>query len=839
MNTQTQSEILTNDQVYALLESLVDLPILELENALTDLEKKTGKKKNVLYKALVEIKRSRTSNSESSTEYFNYHQLMPSNLWFQLDEVGNPKPIIQNIQRLIKHYRLQVLYNCINRTIYINIPGERIDKGNEFNDGFTLVHSLLTNNKMSINNHTLKSYLHYIALGNKYNPIKEYIASKPWDGVSRLPDYYSTVESDSNNKELYMKKWLLSAVAAITSVKEFRTRGTLVFQGEESLGKGEWFKSLLPEELRNYLLTGAYIDTKDKDTQIRALSHWMVELAELGTTLSKSDNCRLKAFLTNSKDSIRAPYAASDTIFRRQTVFFASVNESTFLKDDAGNTRWYIVPVKKINYQHNIDMQQLYAEAFTLLQSGESWWLSSEEEQALISSNKAFTEICPFEDLLRTRYDFSKPPVRGITATELLIELNYLQPTKSLRNAVSRVLRNLGAKLDRQGKYLLPIPEAVYRYAMPEEPHCNAQSEVQSPPPPSILPTITDNSFTLIDRNNSNRDQIELIRSRINLVDYVGKHVTLKHDMGLCPFHTEKTPSFSVKEQYFKCFGCDAKGDIYDFISMHKNLSLADSFPQILAIAAAYIGIELENKQYSVTYKEDPGAIAERNKRWEKEKAETLAKYELEKEQSRLLAKSTYESGIYLDAPYLSNRCGCKVVTPPGFRFLRSYYHTEEKKNYPVMIAGLMRENNFVGVHITFLSKDGTKKADILPNKKLLGISKGAYIRLYYPIGSDTLVITEGIETGMSAYNILSKKYENLSCFAAGSAYNMKELNIPPNFTRIIIAADNGEVGMKQAEEAKAVFEKQKFIVSITYPPEKFSDFNDYEYFKNKQDNEK
>ena len=338
---------------------------------------------------------------------------------------------------------------------------------------------------------------------------------------------------------------------------------------------------------------------------------------------------------------------------------------------------------------------------------------------------------------------------------------------------------------------------------------------------------------------NNNRDQIELIRSRINLVDYVGKHVTLKHDMGLCPFHTEKTPSFSVKEQYFKCFGCDAKGDIYDFISMHKNLSLADSFPQILAIAAAYIGIELENKQYSVTYKEDPGAIAERNKRWEKEKAETLAKYELEKEQSRLLAKSTYESGIYLDAPYLSNRCGCKVVTPPGFRFLRSYYHTEEKKNYPVMIAGLTRENNFVGVHITFLSKDGTKKADILPNKKLLGISKGAYIRLYYPIGSDTLVITEGIETGMSAWNILSKKYENLSCFAAGSAYNMKELNIPPNFTRIIIAADNGEVGMKQAEEAKAVFEKQKFIVSITYPPEKFSDFNDYEYFKNKQDNEK
>jgi hypothetical protein len=834
MNIQTESEILTNDQVYAFLESLVDLPILELEDALTDLEKKTGKKKNVLYKALAEIRGSRTSNSESSTEYFNYHQLMSSDLWFQLDDEGNPKPIIQNIQRLIKHYRLQVVYNCINRTIHINVPGERIDKGNEFNDGFTLIHSLLTNNKMSITNHTLKSYLHYIALGNKYNPIKEYIASKPWDGVSRLPDYYDTVESDSNNKELYMRKWLLSAVAAITSVKEFRTRGTLVFQGEESLGKGEWFKSLLPEELRNYLLTGAYIDTKDKDTQIRALSHWMVELAELGTTLSKSDNCRLKAFLTNSKDSIRAPYAASDTIFRRQTVFFASVNESTFLKDDAGNTRWYIVPVRKINYQHNIDMQQLYAEAFTLLQSGESWWLSSEEEQALISGNKAFTEICPFEDLLKTRYDFSKPLVRGITATELLIELNYLQPTKSLRNAVSRVLRNLGAKLDRQGKYLLPMPEAVYRYAPPEESHCNTQAEVLPPPPPSTPRTITENSFTLVDRNSGNRDQIDLIRTRINLQDYVDNHVTLKHNMGLCPFHNEKTPSFSVRPEFFKCFGCNAKGDIYDYIAMHKNLSLADNFPQILAIAAEYAGVELENRQYSVTYTEDPQAILERNKRWEREKAETLAKYELEKEQSRQLAKSIYESGIYIDAPYLSKRCGTKVITPPGFRFLKEYYHTEEKKNYPVMIAGLVRDGNFTGVHLTFLDKNGEKKADIKPNKKFIGISKGSHIPLYHTYDGDTLIIAEGIETGMSAWNIITGKDDLVACFAAGAGYNMAELSIPAKFTKIIIAGDNGEAGKNYAEAARQIYEKQGFKVSNVYPPEKFGDFNDWELFNNK-----
>lgn len=47
--------------------------------------------------------------------------------------------------------------------------------------------------------------------------------------------------------------------------------------------------------------------------------------------------------------------------------------------------------------------------------------------------------------------------------------------------------------------------------------------------------------------------------------------IQLKRGKALCPFHDEKTPSFSVKGEMFKCFGCDAGGDVIDFVMMMER----------------------------------------------------------------------------------------------------------------------------------------------------------------------------------------------------------------------------------------------------------------------------
>jgi DNA primase len=89
-------------------------------------------------------------------------------------------------------------------------------------------------------------------------------------------------------------------------------------------------------------------------------------------------------------------------------------------------------------------------------------------------------------------------------------------------------------------------------------------------------------------------DIAEEIKSRANIVDVVGRSVTLRRVgsrwVGLCPFHNEKTGSFYVNEssQRFHCFGCGADGDVINFYERHYNLNFLESAEKL----ATEYGIE-------------------------------------------------------------------------------------------------------------------------------------------------------------------------------------------------------------------------------------------------------
>lgn len=79
------------------------------------------------------------------------------------------------------------------------------------------------------------------------------------------------------------------------------------------------------------------------------------------------------------------------------------------------------------------------------------------------------------------------------------------------------------------------------------------------------------------------KDDIDALRERADIVAIVGEHTTLRRTgksySGLCPFHTERTPSFSVTPDgnFFNCFGCGASGDIYDFLMRTEGLAFPDA----------------------------------------------------------------------------------------------------------------------------------------------------------------------------------------------------------------------------------------------------------------------
>jgi DNA primase len=90
-------------------------------------------------------------------------------------------------------------------------------------------------------------------------------------------------------------------------------------------------------------------------------------------------------------------------------------------------------------------------------------------------------------------------------------------------------------------------------------------------------------------------ETIEAIRSRVDLVELVGRSVSLRAAgrsfKGLCPFHDEKTPSFHVNPQLgiFHCFGCNAGGNAFAFLMRHDNLT----FPEAVRVLARECGIEV------------------------------------------------------------------------------------------------------------------------------------------------------------------------------------------------------------------------------------------------------
>ena len=96
---------------------------------------------------------------------------------------------------------------------------------------------------------------------------------------------------------------------------------------------------------------------------------------------------------------------------------------------------------------------------------------------------------------------------------------------------------------------------------------------------------------------------IRQVQDSANIVEIVGEHVSLKRAgknfLGLCPFHEEKTPSFSVSPSkgIFKCFGCGAGGSVFQFIMRKDRVS----FPEAVESLAQRLGIPIARSQPSPT----------------------------------------------------------------------------------------------------------------------------------------------------------------------------------------------------------------------------------------------
>lgn len=391
---------------------------------------------------------------------------------------GRPLSTVENVQEALRRLGVTVRYNLIAKEVEILIPGAGWSIDNAANAALAWVTSACK--RFGVPTEQLGDYLALLADLNPHNPVANWIKARPWDGRPRMRDWYNTIRAEGEEddvrvwdlKAAMMRRWALSAVAAVFRPHGVSAHGVLVLQGEQYLGKTKWFRSLVPQEL-GLTQDGMILRPDDRDSVKQCVSNWLVELGELDATFRKADIAALKAFLTRDRDVLRRPYAKLDSTFARRTVFFASVNARQFLHDPSGNRRYWTISATAIDHDHGLDMQQVWAEVYEQhYLAGETWYLTPEEMGQLNDRNRDHEVLDPIRERLQTHLDWASPSTawRWTTATDVMAEIGFDRPSRADVTQCGLLLQELngGRRRKSAGKALALVPRKLMPGAMGE-----------------------------------------------------------------------------------------------------------------------------------------------------------------------------------------------------------------------------------------------------------------------------------------------------------------------------------------------------------------------------------
>jgi putative DNA primase/helicase len=330
-----------------------------------------------------------------------------------LTESGKIKATIDNLAHLFASYGIKCQYDEILKKQIVSMQTASDNDLSETST-YAQIKSLLALNNAPI---SCVDLIPSVMAQNVSNPIVEWITSVKWDKhdyIGQLLNSLTVADDELMYKNKAVVTWLIQCVAAADSARSTprddakpKFELVLVLQGGQGLKKTSWIQSLLPREMSQYVIDGAHLDPSDKDTVIKCISGWICELGELDATFRKADIARLKAFLSNQTDVIRLPYDRVSSNFKRRTSFCASVNPNDFLTDSTGARRFLPLAITNCNHQHNINLQQLWAQVWDNYIGGSQWWCTTELETMLESRHDKHSETSSISELINDKFDVS------------------------------------------------------------------------------------------------------------------------------------------------------------------------------------------------------------------------------------------------------------------------------------------------------------------------------------------------------------------------------------------------------------------------------------------------
>jgi hypothetical protein len=366
-------------------------------------------------------------------------QIVSKDIKFKSDSIST------DIAAFVNTYDLR--RNLITRNIELN--GKPIDD----ND----INSIFLDSK-AVFKESSKDLVTSILFSNRintYNPLHEFFEQDLFQPLNlvypNIDLLIRSVKSDTPNYDMYITRWLISAVASAYGI---HSPLVLIFCGEkQGTGKTHWFRYLLPKELR-YLFAESKMDA-GKDDEILMCKKWFILDDEYGGKSKKEDK-RLKELTSKEFINVREPYGRVSLDIRRLAVFCGTSNETQLLNDPTGNRRQ--IPLHILDIDHDLynqcDKVGLWRELFHMFQAGCEYTILKEDIIKLNQATEMFKLSTPEDDLINKKLSPNSETSIGEWMSLTDLQQYLMLETKFTYLNIQRIgsiLTQLGFRKERRG----------------------------------------------------------------------------------------------------------------------------------------------------------------------------------------------------------------------------------------------------------------------------------------------------------------------------------------------------------------------------------------------------
>ena len=374
-------------------------------------------------------------------------------------EVTKVKSTYENFKFMCDSYCYKFSFDKIRKKIIHDF------KYTDMNSVATKVGSLMSLNEMD---HRLgKNFMGLQASENIFNSFEDILKKEPWDGVSRINDFFNTVKVKGGAEKM-RDSWMLSYfkqflhLALTTYDKRIIGKYTLFLKGAQGIGKTPWVERLLPLNMReDYVLLGATLNVSKPISVFNTSQKLIVELGEIvKTTFKVTSEDEYKSHTGKKKDSIDIKYQPFMSEYDRTTSFIGTLNEDYFLRDPTGSARYLVLDCLDVDGFHNIDMLQVYREILVKYDCRD-FQLCEDDRKLQAEYNEQFYYPSLLEEQFLDNFEIETINASATySCTDVLQQMGYNKSNIDQRKrlTIGGILRKYNFKMIKRSKtYLLNL----------------------------------------------------------------------------------------------------------------------------------------------------------------------------------------------------------------------------------------------------------------------------------------------------------------------------------------------------------------------------------------------